>query len=386
MAEIFDPYHRWLGISPKDQPPNYYRLLAIDRFESDLEVIRDAADRQMAHVRSYQLGPYSALSQKILNELAAARTCLLNAERKAVYDEQLRENAASGQPPAQADASAVDAGLNVSGIGRRRQGTLGKWRLWQAFVAVAAGAAVLVGIALLLRTTAKRRVAPAVPIQHTAPPPKSEKPVELGGMVPVTLVAPVGKGAGDAGAVSDMSQHSAWQPQSEEPLDLGGRPSIPAVAPRGKKKAGAAASPTNSDVVPPRPLATRPPPPAPSKPPHPSPTWKTTGEYPLIAGFWWEGKRRVAITQRQGNFTAGCAYHHPKYGEIRWEMPGTISKNGRLSGTLTHNLYPKNVGWPVVQERVGKLDVEGTTIHGHSVSDGIRRAFTWTLERRLPAE
>ena len=34
MSESFDPYHKWLGISPKDQPPNHYRLLAIDEFEA----------------------------------------------------------------------------------------------------------------------------------------------------------------------------------------------------------------------------------------------------------------------------------------------------------------------------------------------------------------
>ena len=44
---MFDPYHKWLGIPPKDQPPNYYRLLAINLFESDAEVIDTAANRQM---------------------------------------------------------------------------------------------------------------------------------------------------------------------------------------------------------------------------------------------------------------------------------------------------------------------------------------------------
>ncbi|MDY0170460.1 MAG: formylglycine-generating enzyme family protein [Thermoguttaceae bacterium] len=94
MPESFDPYHRWLGIPPKHQPPDYYRLLGIEQFESDREVIRDGADRQMAHVRTYQLGECSALSQKILNELAGARACLLNSERKAAYDERLREQLA----------------------------------------------------------------------------------------------------------------------------------------------------------------------------------------------------------------------------------------------------------------------------------------------------
>jgi hypothetical protein len=39
MADVFDPYHKWLGILPKDQPPHHYRLLAIEPFESDPDVI-----------------------------------------------------------------------------------------------------------------------------------------------------------------------------------------------------------------------------------------------------------------------------------------------------------------------------------------------------------
>ena len=69
MSKTFDPYHRWLGISPKDQPPNHYRLLGIDLFEDDPEVIQDAAHRQTAHVRTYQLGRHSELSQKIQQKL-----------------------------------------------------------------------------------------------------------------------------------------------------------------------------------------------------------------------------------------------------------------------------------------------------------------------------
>jgi hypothetical protein len=39
--------------------------LGIEQFESDPEVIRDAAEQRMAHVRTYQLGPNSAMSQKM---------------------------------------------------------------------------------------------------------------------------------------------------------------------------------------------------------------------------------------------------------------------------------------------------------------------------------
>ncbi|MGO8748920.1 MAG: SUMF1/EgtB/PvdO family nonheme iron enzyme [Thermoguttaceae bacterium] len=89
-TNTFDPYHRWLGIQPKDQPPNHYRLLGIELFESDPEVIRDATNQRLSHVRTYQLGKNSALSQKILNEIAAARVCLLDSAKKAAYDDVLR--------------------------------------------------------------------------------------------------------------------------------------------------------------------------------------------------------------------------------------------------------------------------------------------------------
>jgi hypothetical protein len=91
MAESFDPYLQWLGISDPKRPPNHYRLLGLDRFESDCEVIQNAADRQMTHVRRFQGGKHTAESQRLLNELASAKVCLLNAEKKAIYDASLEE-------------------------------------------------------------------------------------------------------------------------------------------------------------------------------------------------------------------------------------------------------------------------------------------------------
>ena len=73
VAENFDAYHRWLGIPPKDQPPNHYRLLALELFESDPNVIESAADRQMGHLRTYQTGKHADLSQRLLDEVAAAQ-------------------------------------------------------------------------------------------------------------------------------------------------------------------------------------------------------------------------------------------------------------------------------------------------------------------------
>ncbi len=98
MPQTFDPYHRWLGISPKHRPPDHYRLLGVEQFENDPEVIRDAAARQMAHVRSYQLGQNSELSQKILNELGVAKACLLDPAKKAQYDARLRSRFVADEP------------------------------------------------------------------------------------------------------------------------------------------------------------------------------------------------------------------------------------------------------------------------------------------------
>ena len=86
----FDPYYHWLGIPPREQPPNHYRLLGIELFEPNDDVISFAADRQMAHLRSFQNSKQSADSQRLLNEVSAARVCLLSSERRAAYDAELR--------------------------------------------------------------------------------------------------------------------------------------------------------------------------------------------------------------------------------------------------------------------------------------------------------
>lgn len=101
MSERFDPYHKWLAIPPEDQPPDHYRLLGLKQFESDPEVIDYAAEQRTRHVRAFQLAKHSEVSQRILNEIAAARVCLLNPEKKKSYDESLRR-----RPGADADSAA----------------------------------------------------------------------------------------------------------------------------------------------------------------------------------------------------------------------------------------------------------------------------------------
>jgi S1-C subfamily serine protease len=90
MAENFDPYHRWLGIPPKDQPPTHYRLLGLAEFEDDPDVIEESADRQMGHIRTHQSGQYAEHSQRLLSEITDAKFCLLKSTIKETYDANLR--------------------------------------------------------------------------------------------------------------------------------------------------------------------------------------------------------------------------------------------------------------------------------------------------------
>ena len=83
MTADFDPYREWLGIQPHEQPVDHYRLLGLIPFESDPDVIRAAADRRMAHVRKFQMGPKSIYTQQMLNNLSAAKLCLLDPATRA---------------------------------------------------------------------------------------------------------------------------------------------------------------------------------------------------------------------------------------------------------------------------------------------------------------
>lgn len=98
MSDSFDPYHNWLGIPRQEQPPDYYRLLGIVLFESDPDVIQNACDQRMSHLKAFATGPRAALSQRLLNEVSRAAVCLLNPSKKRTYDEKLRARRERSQP------------------------------------------------------------------------------------------------------------------------------------------------------------------------------------------------------------------------------------------------------------------------------------------------
>lgn len=102
MSEAFDAYHKWLAIRPEHQPPDHYRLLGVAQFETDPDVISAAADQRMSHLRTFQAGPRGGESQRLLNEVSAAKVTLLHTEKKAAYDAKLRELQAQQSPVAPA--------------------------------------------------------------------------------------------------------------------------------------------------------------------------------------------------------------------------------------------------------------------------------------------
>jgi serine/threonine protein kinase len=135
MSKSFDPYHSWLGIPPSEQPPDHYRLLGIARFESNVDVIEHAADRQMSYLRTFKAARHVDWSQRLLNEVASARLTLFNAEKKAAYDAELAKRYPPPPPEnATAQATAFDQyelldQLNVSKSGqvfKSRHQTLGR--------------------------------------------------------------------------------------------------------------------------------------------------------------------------------------------------------------------------------------------------------------------
>jgi Domain of Unknown Function (DUF1080) len=98
----FDPYHKWLGIPRDQRPVTFYQLLGISPTETDREVIEDAATRQSSHVRTYQLGNHADVCQRVLNEIAQARSTMLDPAKRAAYDAKLDATRPKSRPPAEA--------------------------------------------------------------------------------------------------------------------------------------------------------------------------------------------------------------------------------------------------------------------------------------------
>ena len=88
--------------------------------------IRTAAEQRMVYLRTFQIGKHNADSQKLLNEVAAAKVCLLNPAKKAAYDQQLRQQMQPGTqvpPPVRFEQHApLRSGRRVDRLGHPSSG------------------------------------------------------------------------------------------------------------------------------------------------------------------------------------------------------------------------------------------------------------------------
>ncbi len=112
MSASFNPYHKWLAIPPEDQPANHYRLLAIELWEDDVEVIANAAEQRISHLRILEMGEQGETASELIAEITAARDCLLDPAARAGYEEQLRgvqRSAPQETSPVLADAIATES-------------------------------------------------------------------------------------------------------------------------------------------------------------------------------------------------------------------------------------------------------------------------------------
>jgi formylglycine-generating enzyme required for sulfatase activity len=248
VPEPFDPYYRWLGIPPEEQPANHYRLLGIRLYEANADVIESAADRQMGHLRTFQTGPAGALSQKLLNEVAAARLCLLNPQKKAAYDAALREALAPPPAPVAEESFPSLAGpIHVRpSRGVKRAMAIPAWGIAAGTLLLAA-VAVTAAVWFLQKTPASpRRETAERPTTSTAtssstpgvvpPPPPPPPPASKPETQPTPPAAKIEKAQPQPvpppnAAMAERVQPAPAPPQSAPPAVVSAEPAQPAPPP-----------------------------------------------------------------------------------------------------------------------------------------------------------
>lgn len=215
MAQSFNPYLKWLGIPLKHQPPTFYRLLGVEAFEEDADIIERAADRQMTYLRSLQTGDRADTAQKLLNEVAAARLCLLDPDKKAEYDAKLRVQVQEQQLRPKPAPRVGDDQQNGNGSGSSPSASDSRLGVASAAPAVAAAAP-----------------------RAKAPPKKPAKAASSSGVL--KQAQPLSKGAPPAGGGAKPAPPGASAAVGAVPAVVTDQPaSANATAASGAAKAGA---------------------------------------------------------------------------------------------------------------------------------------------------
>jgi hypothetical protein len=117
------------------------------------------------------------------------------------------------------------------------------------------------------------------------------------------------------------------------------------------------------------------------------PTWRTTGQYPLIAGTWSVLENPgalVSIVQHGGDFVATASYRSGDE-SVSWRAEGTISRKGHITMGLVHT-HPHPPGQWLPQTRTAVLGLHGRSLEGYAAFDGGGHKFAWKLVEPRPAE
>jgi hypothetical protein len=91
MNEAFNPYYAFLGLDQELAGPNYYQLLRLRELEGDASKITAAAEKAMVRVRGQRPGQHAPEWSRLLDEIQAAKACLLDPAQKRAYDERLTQ-------------------------------------------------------------------------------------------------------------------------------------------------------------------------------------------------------------------------------------------------------------------------------------------------------
>jgi hypothetical protein len=151
-----DLYQEWLGVEPGRRPPDHYALLLLPRFRDDMDAVESGARRQMDRLDKYALHPDRELRdavQRMMNEVARARVCLVNPARKKEYDKSLAAQLGLSPPAEQPVEPALPRAVvlaaeapprdNVPAFERTARAHLRKWNLdaWEERFLLAEAAA-----------------------------------------------------------------------------------------------------------------------------------------------------------------------------------------------------------------------------------------------------
>lgn len=138
---------------------------------------------------------------------------------------------------------------------------------------------------------------------------------------------------------------------------------------RVKGERATAPAPTPAPAPAPTPAVTPEPAPAPADTPEPAPTPAATpakepekSDWPDIAGTWREDKGGTYVVSQNGRYwTATCTYMHPRFGEVKSEVKGTVGKDLKIEGDLRYFKAPSTLKQQQ-GKRTGTVSADGQTI------------------------